>query len=136
MSQRTYKYGKHTCKAYKKPAGKGFEVGITMGGHPVFVGNFIRAKECNTWWTTMNKEMFKFSKKYSAASHAPPAWTSKFLSNYMYKCYYSYLDKEFSKYNRGYAQAVRKDEQRHSVFKRNMPPQHHAFKAYTMRRSA
>jgi hypothetical protein len=115
MTQKTYKYGKHTLKAYKKPVGKGWEVGFTLAGHQVFVGNFIRPKETNAWWAMMNKEIYKFSKKYTVAPNAPTAWITKFLSNYMYRAYYTYLDREFGKYHRDYTHAVRKDERRYSI---------------------
>ena len=118
MTQRHYKYGKYSCKAYKKPAGKGFEVGFTLGANEIFVGNFIHATEANAWWTKMNKEMHTFSRKYAAAPNAPMAWTTKFMSNYLYKSYYSFLDTCFTKYQRGFTQAVRKDERRYSAFKK------------------
>lgn len=135
MTQKVYKYGKHTCKAYKKPAGKGYEVGITLAGKPVFFGNFIHSKETATWWNLMNKEIRKFTRKYSAAPHAPTGWTTKFLANHMYKVYYAYLDREFSKYYRNYTHAVRKDQRRYIKFERNLPP-HYDYKTYPMRRSA
>jgi len=129
---RTYKYGKHTCKAYKKTAGKGWEVGFTFAGHQIFVGNFIHAKEANAWWAMMNKEALKFSKKYGAVPTAPTTWTTKFMSNYMYKCYYSFLDRKFSQYQRGFTQAVKKDERRYSNFKKTHP----WADAQTLRRAA
>jgi hypothetical protein len=134
MTTRNYKYGKHTCHAYKKPCGKGFEVGFTMGGNNVFVGNFIHAKEANAWWTMMNNEVRKFGKKYAAAPNAPLAWTCKFFSNYMYKAYYSYLDREFSKYQRGYTQAVKKDERKYSHFKKTWA--HHSPTTHAFRKAA
>ncbi len=121
MTQRNYKYGKYTCKAYKKPAGKGWEVGFTYAGQQIFVGNFIHAKEANAWWTLMNKEAHKFSKKYAAVPTAPTSWTTKFMSNYMYKSYYSFLDREFTKYQRGFTHAVKQDERRYTNFKRSHP---------------
>ncbi len=121
MTNRTYKYGKYTCKAYKKTAGKGWEVGFTFAGHPVFVGNFIHAKEANAWFSMMDKEAHKFSKKYAAAPNAPTTWTAKFMSNCMYKAYYSYLDREFTKYQRGFTQAVKQDERRYTNFKKTQP---------------
>jgi hypothetical protein len=128
MTTRTYKYGKHTCKAYKKPCGKGFEVGCTFAGEQVFVGNFIHAKEANAWWSIMTHEISKFGKKYVAAPNAPKSWTCKFFSNCMYKAYYTYLDREFSKYHRGFTQAVKKDERKYSHFKRNWAPTHYGFR--------
>ena len=121
MTQRYYTYGKYSCKAYKKVCGKGYEVGFTLGGNQIFVGNFIHAKEASAWWTMMNKEMHNFSRKYAAAPNAPVTWTCKFMSNYMYKCYYAYLDREFSKYQLGFTQAEGKKELRYSHFKKTHP---------------
>jgi hypothetical protein len=119
MTSKTYKCGPFACKAYKKPAGKGYEVGITMAGHPIFVGNFIHAKEANAWWTKMNLEVGRFGKKYHLGPKTPLNWFSKFMSNYMYKTYYAHLDTQFTKYNRGFAQAVRKDERKFNHFKKS-----------------
>jgi hypothetical protein len=126
MTNKVFKHGKYSCKAYKKTAGKGHEVGMTMQGQTLFVGNFIHAKEAAAWWKLMNAEMGKFMKRYGPAPHAPRALYTKFLSNTMYKAYYGYLDREFTKYNRGFAQAVKKDERKFSMFKRNsFIPQHY-----------
>jgi len=119
MTTKYYKYGKYSCKAYKKACGKGWEVGFTFAGHQVFVGNFIHTKEANAWWGMMNREVQKFGKKHAVAPHAPVSWTCKFMANYIYKCYYSYLDREFSKYQRGFTQAVKKDERRYMNFRKN-----------------
>jgi hypothetical protein len=118
MTTKTYKYGKHYCKAYKKPCGKGFEVGMTYAGQPCFVGNFIHAREATAWWTKMNYELKKFGRKYTVTQMAPATWTRRFLSNYMYKCYYTYLDREFTKYQRGFTQAVKRDVRRYTHFKK------------------
>jgi hypothetical protein len=134
MTTRTYKYGKYSCKAYKKACGKGWEVGFTFAGQQVFVGNFIHAKEANAWWGIMNHEVQKFGKKYVAASTASVTWTCKFMANCMYKAYYSYLDREFSKYHRGYSQAVKKDERRYSHIKKTYA--HKDFPHYTFRKAA
>jgi len=69
----------------------------------------------------MNAEMHKFSKKYGPTPRAPIALYTKFLSNSMYKAYYSYLDREFGKYNKGFTQAVKMDERRFSKFKKMHP---------------
>jgi hypothetical protein len=132
MTHVTYKYGKHTCKAYKKSAGKGWEVGFTFAGHQVFVGNFIHAREANAWWTMMNKEVRKFCTKYAAAPNASTTWTSKFMSNFFYKSYYTFLDRQFTKYQRGFTQAVKKDERRYTHFKKTHPHAH----TYAFRRAA
>lgn len=121
MTNRTYKYGKYTCKAYKKAAGKGWEIGFSFAGHEVFVGNFIHTAEANAWWTMMNREVGKFCRKYAAAPNASTTWTSKFMSNYFYKCYYNFLNSKFTKYQRGFTQAVKKDERRYTAFKKTHP---------------
>jgi hypothetical protein len=118
MTSKTYKCGPFACKAYKKAVGKGFEVGFTMAGHPVFVGNFIHAKEANAWWAKMNMEIRKFGKKYHIGAKAPLNWYAKFMSNFLYKTYYTYLDTQFSKYHRGFKTAVRRDERRFSHMKK------------------
>ncbi len=78
MTTTTYKYGKHTCKAYKKPVGKGWEVGFTFGGTQIFVGNFIHAKEANAWWSKMNAEVRKFSKRYAPRKTPHPLSSASF----------------------------------------------------------
>jgi hypothetical protein len=118
---RTYKYGKHTCKAYKKPVGKGFEVGFTFGATQIFVGNFIHAKEATAWWGMMNNEVKRFSKRYGMTAKAPVGWYSKFLSHHIYKVYYNHLDKQFSKYQKGYTKAFRRDERQYTHMKRHWP---------------
>lgn len=128
MVKKTFKYGKHTCKAYKKPVGKGWEVGLTLGTHPIFVGNFIHTKEANTWFAIMTAEVRKFTKRYSPAAKAPTAWLRKFWSNSMYKAYYTFLDRQFSKYNSTYSRAVRADERRFSNFRKAGHNIHNSFR--------
>jgi len=56
MKTNNYKFGKHTCKTYFRPAATGFEVGFCFGpGKPIFVGNFISRAEANKWWATLNR---------------------------------------------------------------------------------
>ncbi len=121
MTTTTYKYGKHTCKAYKKSAGKGWEVGFTFGGTQIFVGNFIHAKEANAWWTKMNMEVRKFSKRYALPKGASATFFCRFLGNHIYKAYYGFLDKEFTKYARTYTQTCRQMERKFNSQKRRWP---------------
>ncbi len=116
-----FKYGKQTCKAYYRTAGQGFEVGFMFGGTPAFVGNFIHAREANAWWTMMNKELRRFSKKYWGTPKAPMAFYCKFLSHYLYKCYYNYLDREFGKYQRNFTTGFRKHERKYTTMKKKWP---------------
>lgn len=119
MTTRTYKYGKYSCKAYKKPCGKGWEVGFHYAGQEIFVGNFIHAREANAWWTKMNMEVRRFCKRYALPTNASTTFFCRFWSNYMYKCYYTFLDRQFTKYNSGYAHAVRKDERRFAKMRKH-----------------
>ena len=114
----TYKYGKHTCKAYKKTAGRGWEVGFMFGNQTIFVGNFIHAKEANAWWTMMNMEIRKFGKRYALPKNASPAFFSKFLGNHIYKCYYTWLDRQFAKYTTGYTKACKTFDRKFTTMKR------------------
>lgn len=133
MTTKTYKWGKFTGKAYKKPAGNGWEVGFTTGTQAIFVGNFIHAKEATAWWTLMNQNLRKFSKRYAPTPTTPTAWYRKFLSNYVYKAYYTFLEREFTKYHRGYKKAVAQDTRRFSNFQKAWAkPTHH----YSSRRAA
>lgn len=119
MTTRTYKHGKFTCKAYKKAVGKGWEIGFSFAGKTIFTGNFIHQKEANAWWTKMNLEARKFLKRYTLPETASTAFFCKFMNNYMYKTYYTFLDREFSKYTRGYATAVRKNERKWTHMRKN-----------------
>jgi len=121
MTTTTYKYGKHTCKAYKKAIGKGWEVGFYFGSKQIFVGNFIHAKEANAWWTKMNAEVRTFSKRYALPTKASPAFFCKFMTNYIYACYYTFLDRQFAKYNKGYAHACKQYERKFTSFKKSWP---------------
>lgn len=109
MKKKTFKYGPHKCKAYFKPAGKGYEVGFDFGGKTVFVGNFLYKKEANAWWAKMNAEFKTFTKRYGIAKTAPITFYAKFLSNHFYKTYYTFLDKQFTAYERNFNKAVNAD---------------------------
>ncbi|MGE3681600.1 MAG: hypothetical protein AB7G93_07710 [Bdellovibrionales bacterium] len=121
MTTTTYKYGKYTCKAYKKSAGKGWEVGILWGNSQIFVGNFIHAKEANAWWTMMNAEIRKFSKRYALPKTASATFFTKFMTNYIYRSYYTFLDRQFAKYTKGYTQTCRRMERTFTGLKKRWP---------------
>ena len=135
MTSRIYKYGKYTCKAYKKTAGQGFEVGFKFAGKTIFVGNFIHAKEANAWWAKMNTECTRFLRRYTLPSQASTQFFTRFMANYMYKCYYGWLDRAFTKHNRTYAQAVRKDERKYTYLKKHTQHNTH-WNRPTLRRAA
>lgn len=118
MKNKVYKYGPHTCKAYIKAAGKGYEVGFHFGKTPIFVGNFIHKTEANKWWTLMNKEIRTFTKRFGLTAKAPVTFYRKFLSNHLYKAYYGWLDKQFNKYERNYNKAVASHTKQYSKLKK------------------
>lgn len=110
MKNKQYQYGPHKCRAYLKPAGKGYEVGFYFGTQPIFVGNFVHKKEATAWWTKMNAEIKKFSAKFGLAPKAPIALYKKFFGGHLYQTYYKYLDKEFSKYNKQYNKVCKNNQ--------------------------
>jgi hypothetical protein len=116
---KTYKFGTMTFKQYFKPVGHGFEVGFIYGGKPVFVGNFIHAKEANQWWTKMSSELKFFFNKHEFVPTASTVWYNKYISNYLYKSYYAWLDKCFDKYNRSFTKATGADFKRYQAFEKN-----------------
>lgn len=100
---KNFKFGKMTFKAYCKPAGNGFEVGFTYLGKPVFVGNFIHRNEATKWWALMNTSAQNFCRNHEFVPTASPTWYSKYLGHMLYKNYYLFLDKQFSKYQKTYS---------------------------------
>ena len=121
MTTTTYKYGKHTCKGYKKACGNGWEVGFMFGDHTIFVGNFIHAKECNLWWGKMNMEIRRFSKRYALPKNASPQFFMKFMTSHLYKCYYNFLSTQFTKYTRTFTTNCKKMDRKFSAQKRHWP---------------
>lgn len=108
MKSKPYHYGKHACKSYIKPVGKGFEVGFFSGDKVIFVGNFIHAKEAVGWWKKMNHEIQWFANTYTKGYEMPFAWFSHSLKSHLYRTYYRYLDKLFGRYNTTFSKAFSK----------------------------
>lgn len=123
MKSRQFRQGKHTYRAYCKPVGKGYEVGLTFGGNPLFLGNFIHSKEANSWYTQMNKEITKFSTKFWITSKAPKSFYKKFLANHLYKTYYAWLGRQMPKYANQFTRAYNKDVRKYKQLKKNWKPQ-------------
>lgn len=94
---RQFKCGKNTFKTYFKPVGKGYEIGFTFGGRNFFTSNFINKTEATKWWGFFNKEITTFCKKHFLSNNMPFNWYCTFMTNHLYKCYYSWLDKVFFK---------------------------------------
>ena len=113
---KNFEHGDFTFKAYWKPVGQGWEVGVTYKGESIFVGNFVHKAEATKWWATLTKEMTTFPQHYELSGEAPFRWYSKFLSNHLYKVYYNYLDKVFVAHTRHYHGAFAKDVQKYKRF--------------------
>src|SRR5688572_17761462 len=96
---RTYKYGKWNFKAYQKTVGTGYEIGLVFNNKPIFVGNFINASEATKWWNQLNKEVKTFTTRFWATRTTSAQWYGKFLSNHLYKTYYTFVDRFVNKYN-------------------------------------
>ena len=110
-NKKKYKFGRHTCSTYMKPAGRGYEVGFYFGGKkPVFVGNFIHKSEARDYYTHLNKEWKSFANKYWAGPKTSVTWYTKFFTNHIYNHYYKHLDRKFTSYERQYASKTRKFE--------------------------
>jgi hypothetical protein len=122
MKKRTYKMGKFTCRTYFKPAGSGWEVGAYFGPKKVFTGNFIHKPEATHYWAALNKDMKTFCGKYWVAPTAPFTWYQNFMTTYMYKNYYSWLDTQFTKYQREHTVAFKKHEHRYQQMKKQWTP--------------
>ena len=114
---RNFRFYGHTFKSYCKPVGHGYEIGFTFEGKPLFVGNFIHKNEATKWWSYFNNEIRSFFNRYEFPQNGPTQWMTKFFSNYSYKCYYAWLDKNFYKYNREYTKAFKKDDLKYKRLK-------------------
>ena len=106
---KSYRYGNYTFRAYFKPVGHGYEVGLICKGRSLFVGNFIHKREATSWWMQFNREIRHFATNYVCSKKTPHTWYFNFLSNHLYTCYYRFLDKMFGKYNRDFKRAFQKD---------------------------
>jgi hypothetical protein len=119
MKTKTFASGKYACRTYYKTVGNGFETGFAFGGRTYFVGNFIHAKEATTWYNLMNREIYKFARKYTVGERFPASWFANFVKNHLYKTYYAYLDRLFARYNRDYQRACTRDIRRYQQMKKN-----------------
>ena len=122
MKKKNYKIGKFTCRTYMKTAGHGYEIGAYFGPNKIFTGNFVHRAEANHYWTTLNKDLKTFCKKYWVSPKAPFTWYRNFMKNYFYKNYYTYVNKVTAKHTRLHATAVRKGETRYKRLKKTWEP--------------
>jgi len=116
---KSYKYGPYTFKSYCKPVGQGWEVGFTYQNRNYFVGNFVHKTEATKWWTLFNKEIITFSKRFKCHQDMPFSWYCNFLSNHLYTCYYTWLDKMFNKHETTFKKAYNKDYKRYMKLKKH-----------------
>jgi len=126
MKRHHYKLGNRKCAAYMKPVGVGYEVGFTCGRETIFVGNFVHQREATKWWGLMNKEMKTFTRRYRVGVEASWSWYSKFFSHHLYKCYYGFLDQQFTRYQTEFTRACKADVKKYKAYKGKhgtaMPP--------------
>lgn len=122
MKTKLYRNKGLTGRANMKPCGNGFEVTFTLGGTPVFVGNFIHAKEANLWFGLLNREIRSFSRKYAVGTRFPATWYKHFIGNHLYKSYYTFLDRLFAKHTRTFGRAVSKDLRKFRQIKKAWAP--------------
>ena len=118
MKTKTYRSKGISGRTYMKPCGNGVEVGFLLNGNVVFVGNFIHTKEANVWWNLLNREIRQFSRKYSVGRTFPLSWFKHFISNHLYKTYYSFLDGILARHNKTLARAVMKDVRKYQQIKK------------------
>jgi len=88
------------CRSYIKNVGKGYEVGFIFGGKPIFLGNFIKSNEANTFYGQLNKDIRTFSKKFRVGKNCPKTWYGKFLGNHLHRRYYSFINRVVPTNNR------------------------------------
>src|SRR5580658_5350385 len=113
MKTKTYRNGTTTCRTYLKNAGSGWEVGFTFGGRTLFVSNFTRSNEANTWYSTMNREIRNFAKRFKVGPGCSKTWYAKFMTNWLYSTYYHFCDRNFTKHTRTYRKVVSSEMRRY-----------------------
>ena len=118
MKTKKFHFGNKYFKTYCKTVGHGWEVGVTFEGKTLFVGNFIHNNEATSWWAKMNKEVRWFSRTHKVYTKSTYAFYGRYMTNHLYKCYYTFLDKAFTKYTRTYNTACTRDFRKYRTMKR------------------
>lgn len=113
-----YQFGDINFKCYFTKAGHGYEVGFNHGNKTYFVGNFVHEWEAKKWWQQMNKEVSSFCKHHEFVPSASSVWYCKYLESSLYKSYYKWLDKCFSKYSKEYSAATNKYSKKYKSYER------------------
>lgn len=121
MKNKTYRHGKASFRAYCKPAGSGYEVGLINGGKALHIGNFINSADANKWYAQMNKEIVAFGKKYKVTTKFPLAWYKNFLGHTLNKKYFTFCDKIVNKHQKKFKTAVNKDVKKYKSLKKRLP---------------
>lgn len=119
MKSKTYRGGKTSGRSYCKNVGNGWEVGFVFGGRTTFVGNFIHSAEANQWYARMNREIRSFAKRYTVGTNCPKTWYAHFLSNHLYKTYYTVVNRNLAQHNRKYNRATTTDVRTYRRLNRN-----------------
>lgn len=118
MKTKNYRFGNRTIKSYCKTAGSGWECGVVWNKKTIFVGNFIRRAEMTKWWSQMNTELTRFVRRHRIHTKTTNAFYGRYISNHLYKTYYTFLDRAFSKYNRTYKSALNKNVRTYKTMQR------------------
>ncbi len=117
---KNYKFGHTNIKMTCRTVGYGCEVCVQWDHKPIFMGNFVHKVEANRWWGLMNREMRTFTNTYWYHKKMATSWYANFLSNHLYKTYYTFLDKAFTKYNKTFKRAVVRDMKKYRTLKRHL----------------
>lgn len=120
MKQKMYAHGKHKFKAYFMVAGHGYEVGLKQGAKKtLFMSNFVHKEEAFEWYQMMCKEIESFCKKYWVSSDCSYQWYCKFVSNHLYKMYYTFVDKKLVSHCKTYQREFGKDFKKYKTLARH-----------------
>jgi hypothetical protein len=107
--KKNYCFGDHKCWTTMKKVGANWEVSFFWGKEKMFFGNFIHKTEATAWYRLMTKQLTNFTRKHVYREGTPIVFYKKLMKNYIYNCYYAFLDTRFTTYQRTFSKAVHKD---------------------------